>query len=233
MADNFFLKKGERGLLVGQTGSGKTQNALFHLRNPALFPVIMLDTKIEPAFFSVPDESDSFEVIENLKDFHDLSKRKKKEVPDYTLVRPSINEMQDPDALDTYNEILYHKFGPAFIYYDELYQWHNQGKPGNNFLGLLTRGRAKGKTVLMATQRPSWISRFCFTEANKFFIHSLSDLRDRKTLDSMVPNYSREKLPPKYHFHNFVVGQDEKARLFSPVDYQESTPYQLGRHKWI
>lgn len=228
-----FLKKGERGLLLGQTGSGKTQNGLFHLQNAPVWPVIIFDTKIEDSFFSLPTEDETLEVCNNFEEFERMSKRPKKDLPDYILVRPESWEVVEFEPLDRYLQLCYRKFGSHFIYLDETYNWHNHGQASPGLLELLTRGRSKGKTTLMGSQRPSWISRFCFTESQKFYVHRLLDLRDRKTLDSVIPNFSQLALPSKYHFWHFETGEHESPVLFKPVPETKIEPSKIFRKRWL
>lgn len=235
----FFLQRGERGLNVGPTGSGKTEGAIFQLRNPCVYPVIIFDTKIEDKFFGVHDEDagESLALIETFDDFVKLSKKPRKDWPHYILVRPETHEMLEVEELDKYSQLVYAKFGSCFVYYDELYNWHKNGQCGPGLLGLLTRGRSKGKTLLMSTQRPSWISRFCFTESNRFYLYRQTDARDRKTIEAMVPNYASYKLPPKYYFYYFEVGEHEIPQLFMPVPFIEFDPKKatekIYRRQWL
>lgn len=215
---SILLDKGQRGLLVGQTGSGKTQNALWQLRHTPIWPVIIFDTKIEPEFLTLADGDEKLQLIDGFEEYTQHSKLRRSERPDFAVVRPSIDEMGDVDAMDGYVRLAYEKFGPGLFYFDEVYNWHNRGAAGNGLIGLLTRGRSKGKTVLMATQRPSWISRFCVTESQKFYLHWLADSRDKKTLAEVVPNF--DKLPdvPKHHFYHYSTTDHETApRLYLPV----------------
>lgn len=230
-----FLNKGERGLLIGQTGSGKTQNALFQLSNTPLFPVIIGDTKIEDAFFSLRDEENdiTMEVCNTFEEFFEISKRPRAKMPDYILVRPESWEVVDIDALDKYLQLMYRKFGQCFIYLDEVFNWHNGGRPLPGLMELLSRGRSKGKTLLMGNQRPSWISRSCFTESIKFYIHKLLDFRDKKTLDAVIPDFSSYNNPPKFHFWHFDVGSDDDLKLFSPVPETKIDPKKNFSKKWL
>ena len=220
-----LLEKGKRGLLVGQTGSGKTQNALFQLRESRVWPIIIFDTKIEPAFFDLPVKGDSIDVVESFSDFEKQSKLRRNERPDFLIVRPSITESQDPEQMDQYTQLAYHKFGSGLFYYDEIYNWHNNGQAGPGLIGMLTRGRSKGKTVLMATQRPSWISRFCITEAQRFYIHWLADQRDKKTLASVIPGFDKLDTVPPYHFYYYSTTDHRAApRIFKPVPLAPEIP---------
>lgn len=230
---SFLAAKGERALLVGQTGSGKTQNAIFQLRNAPVFPVVIFDTKIEDAFFGLPEGDETLDLIQSIGDLEKYAKQSPQHWADYILVRPDVDEILDFDILDAYCRMVYNRFGACTVYFDELYNWHNRGIPVNGFVGLLTRGRSRGKTVIQSTQRPGWISRFCFTESQKFFIHNLIDSRDRQTLDSMVPNFSSYAIPPKFHFYRFEVGADDTPKLCLPVPFQKLDRNKIFSRKWV
>lgn len=229
-----LLERGQRGLLVGQTGSGKTQNSLFQLRNSRVWPITIFDTKIEDSFISLPQDDDSFLLVESLKDYIEASKRKRDERPDYLLVRPNMDEIGDFGILDEYTRLAYEKFGAGLFYFDEIYNWHNKGQAGNGLIGLLTRGRSKGKTVLMATQRPSWISRFCLTEAQRFYVHWLSDSRDKKTLAEVIPGFDKLDEPPPFHFHYYSTAEHRKSpQLFKPVPLTALNPDKIKSLRWL
>lgn len=230
---SLFLNRGERGLLVGQTGSGKTADALFQIKNAPTFPVIIFDTKIEDAFFGLPDSDESMDLIESIDDFKKYSKLPREKMADYILVRPNVDEVLDHVILDAYCRIVYDGFGACTSYFDELYNWHNRGIPSNGFVGLLTRGRSRGKTVLQSTQRPGWISRFCFTESQKFYIHRLIDKRDRLTLDSMVPDFSHYPPPAKFGFYFFEVGEMNAPVEYAPVPFEKLDRKRIFKRKWI
>jgi hypothetical protein len=231
---SILLEKGQRGLLVGKTGSGKTQNAIFQLRNAVGWPVFMMDTKIEDHFFSVPEGDEELEVVHSLADLRAIAKRPAKDWPDFVLVRPSADEVRNFEAMDEYSHFLYNNFGKCFIYYDELYNWHDNTRAGPGLINILTRGRSRGKTTLMASQRPAWISRFCITEADKFYIHKLNDARDYSTLSAVVPDIERVSKPPKYHFHHYDTGADMDAPvLYKPVPYTPIIESKIFSRKWI
>jgi hypothetical protein len=213
-----LLKRGERGLLVGKTGSGKTQNGLFQLMHTPLWPRIIFDTKIEDAFFSLPVGDETLEVIEGLENFIKYAKTSKaKDWPDYLLVRPTGEEYVDPEILDEYARVVYESFGACFFYIDEVVNMHKNGRALPHLMNVLCRGRSRGKTTLMGSQRPAMISRSCLTETDRFYMHKLTDMRDRKTLGEVVPDFADYAPPPEYHFWHYSHKDHEKCELFLPV----------------
>lgn len=229
-----FLEKGQRGMLVGRTGSGKTAHAIFQLKNAPQFPVIILDTKIEDAFFGLPESDESLDLVENVGDFKTYLRQAREKQADFILVRPNIHEVQDHEILDEYCRLVYDNAGKCTSYFDELYNWHNRGVPVNNFVGLLTRGRSRGKTVLQSTQRPGWISRFCFTESEKFYVHRLTDNRDRKTFDAVIPDFSQYAPPKDKHgFYFYDVGEMDVPVEYKPVPFEPLDRKKVFKKKWV
>ncbi|HUW45814.1 MAG TPA: hypothetical protein VMW50_08460 [Dehalococcoidia bacterium] len=227
-----LLERGNRGLLVGQTGSGKTQNALFQLKHACSEPVIIFDTKIEDAFFVLDREEGGMELIQSFQDFQRISKTPRKKLPAFILVRPAIDELQNYPVLSDYSLLCLNKFGECFVYFDELYSWHNAGRATNGMIGLYTRGRSAKKTVLGATQRPNLISRFCITECQKFYIHDLIDNRDKKVLGEVIPDFAKTGQLPLHHFHHYETGKQEIV-VYSPVPFTDAKGIQVFDKKWL
>lgn len=230
-----FLERGQRGLLIGKTGSGKTQDALFQLANTPMHPVIIFDTKIDDAFFSLSDfENDiHLELCQSFDEFLKLSKLTRADMPDYILVRPPSLEVIDSAELDKYLQLSYAKFGSCFIYLDEVFHWHSGKSPLPGLMELLTRGRSKGKTVLMGNQRPVNISRSCFTECDKFYVHRLLDFRDKQTLDYVVPEFSYLENPPRFHFYFYDTSGDDPIKLFKPVPETKVDKKKIFKRRWL
>lgn len=231
---SILLDKGQRGLLVGKTGSGKSQGAMFHLRHTDIWPKIIFDTKIEDFFFSVPEEGEEMELAFSVDDLKAIKKRPIKEQPDYILVRPSAEEVQAFDPLDEYTQFVYNNFGKCFIYFDELTNWHRGMLCGPGLINVLTRGRSRGKTTLMASQRPAWISRSCLTETDKFFIHNLNDEKDVDRLSDVVPQMKKMKKLKRFHFYHYDTAADMDApALYSPVPETLIDKTKIFRRKWV
>lgn len=230
-----LLERSQRGLLIGKTGSGKTQDALFQLTHTPLHPVIIFDTKIEDAFFSLADPENGIELIkcESFDEFFELSKLPRKDLPDYILVRPPSSEVINSQELDKYLQLCYAKFGSCLVYLDEVAHWHFGNKPLPGLMELLTRGRSRGKSTLMGNQRPVNISRSCFSESDKFYIHKLLDERDKATLDYVIPNFSSLDNPPRFHFYFFDSTGDDPIKLFKPVPETKVDKKKIFKRRWV
>jgi hypothetical protein len=200
---------GERALIVGQTGSGKTAFAVWLLDKLETSPFVIYDTKEEPKFSAMPNSV----VAERWEHVNDL-------LPDpqfdYVIFRPDPHLQADKRALD---DLLYrhwrdHRNVGAYI--DEMYSFAEGVRPGAGITALLTKGRSRGNTTIMSTQRPSWIPGFCITEAQKYFLFHQADLKDKKRIAAVVPEYDRSPLLPRHHFHFFNQGE-QNYKMYSPI----------------
>lgn len=213
---SILLDRGQRGILIGRTGSGKTTGAIFQLQNTPIDNVIVFDTKGEPAFNKLARENESIEFYDSNESF--AKELKQKRLPNYMVVRPDELEMADSTLMDAQLLEIYSRSKSCLVYIDEAYQWHVRGQAGAGLIGLLTRGRSKGITTLMSTQRPAWISRFCFTEAERYYIYKLTSLDDRKTVASYVPGYDPLAVVAKHFFWYYDSSSDmENPQYFKPV----------------
>ena len=227
---NIIPATGERALIVGQTGSGKTLFAFWMIAN-YLPDGIIYDTKIEPKFASLPNSK----IVTKWADVKKLWE--KKEDTRFIVFRPSVRDTLDPEVLDNYLELHYQFFRHSLAYIDEVYQFHNNSRPGPGLLSLLTRGRSRGITTIMSTQRPTGLSRFAWSESQKFYIFKLQDMRDRKTVEAIIPNFSDLPIAPKYHayYYDFDL---EAPLLLSPVTldgtvFAEYIDPSESRHRWV
>jgi len=205
--------QGERVLLCGQTGSGKTGLACWLLRRIEQSPVIIYDTKIDEKFRALPFST----VVES---WNELLEAVERAEHDYIIMRPHVNVVSDPELLDKHLLYHYNHLHGTVVYIDEVTQFHQNGRIGPGFLSVLTRGRSRGITTIMSTQRPSWISRSCLTEAQRFFILRLKDKRDSKVFDAVIEDFSHAPKAPKHWFYYENDGE-ENLRLFRPIKLDE------------
>lgn len=200
------------------TGSGKTGLALFMLKRLVQSPIVIYDTKIEP----------KFERLKNSRIAHDWAQvmtAADDDTIDYIIFRPSHRDYK-PDVLDEFLERHYFDLHNVPAYIDEVYSFHKNGQAGPGLTALLTRGRSKGITTLMSTQRPAWISRFCLSEADKNYIFYLSDIRDKKVLAGVIPKFDKLADPPQFgHWH--FAARERKPVLYDKIKLEvgEDTGY--------
>ena len=222
---SILLERGQRGIIIGQTGSGKTVGAIWHMQHVPVTPIVIMDTKGEPAFDKIGIDEET-QVYESLADF-EREWFKKRRQPVYSIVRPDMSEIAEPAGMD---ETLFRMVQGGrghFLYIDEAYQWHVAGRAGAGLTGILTRGRSKGITTLLSTQRPAWLSRFCFTEAQKMYIYRLNDKRDAKTIGEYVPDFAEKPIAKRYEWYYYDVLNGELKR-YSPVKITEGKAKAVG-----
>lgn len=206
---NIIPEQGEHAILIGQNGSGKTVLACFILMHIPQAPCLIYDTKIEPKFSKLPKSIIVSTMDEALTYKDDVS-------IDYIIIRPPVELMRDPMKLDDYlwQHYLHFHYCPAYI--DEAYTFHSRGQPGQGLIALLTRGRSKGISTIVSTQRPVLVSRFCITEAKKAYVLRISDKADKKRIDDLIPNFSEMPSPVRHGFYFFEVGMDS-PEMFAPI----------------
>ena len=227
---SILLSPGQRGIIIGQTGSGKTIGSIWLMQHIPIEPVIILDTKGEPSFDHIGRDDERVIHFDSAEEF---TKAWKKDInAEYIIVRPDPTEIAEPLEMDDCLQEIYNKRRRCLVYIDEAYQWHIRGQAGPGLISLLTRGRSLKISALLSTQRPAWISRFCFTESQRFYIYRIQDLRDRKTISEYVPDFSDKKIAQKYHFYYYDYEQDS-ARLYSPVPMPEKKAAVGKRERWI
>lgn len=220
---SIILEPGQRGILVGQTGSGKTVGAIFQLQHSPQDLVIVLDTKGEPAFNTLAVGAETHEFYNSGEAF--TKALRSKDLPNYMIVRPDGDEIAEPLVMDDILKAIYHARRKCLTYIDEAYQWHVGGKAGAGLIGLLTRGRSMGISTLIATQRPVWTSRFCYSEAQKFFVYKLSDRRDMKVMTEHIANLNVEDIAPKFKFWYYDNASDnDYPTLYNPVPLPKRNP---------
>ena len=182
----------QRLAIVGKTGTGKTQAAAWHLsqRSFDLKPWIILDFKRDELL----NEIGATEV--------DMINAPTK--PGLYITHPLPD---DKEAVENYFWNIWQKENIG-VYIDEGYMIGDSPA----FRALLTQGRSKRIPIIVLSQRPSWISRFVFSESDYHQVFWLNDFRDRKTVSAFVP-YDMENRLEDYHSVWYDVSQDRVAKM--------------------
>jgi hypothetical protein len=191
----------QRCTIIGKTGSGKTTGALWQLshRSYDKRPWIIVDTKYD----------DTIAMIPNTREIGLREKLPTAKQPGLYVTHPHPNQKEEIDAF------LWriHAQGGIGVFVDEGYMIPD-GSP--SFQAILTQGRSKRIPVMMLTQRPSWVTRFAFSEADHIQLFQVTDLRDVKVAKQFMPLPIEEPLPAPYHSWWWDNARNYKA-LLSPV----------------
>lgn len=212
-------EKGERTLSVGQTGSGKTAFNTWMLKRLSFSPIVIYDTKDEPKFLSLPNSTVvySFEGVHEAIDSGEY---------DYVIFRTPTALLDKPAELDKYLLRHFIELPGIDVYLDEVSDFHaSNGHPYVGLRALLRKGRSRGNTVLMSTQRPKFISLFTMTEAQQLYIFHLSHDDDRKAIDKVIPGFKGKANPraKSYRFWHYSAGEDI-LQFLRPVRLDEAMP---------
>lgn len=188
----------QRTTIVGRTGSGKTYFGVWLLshQNFEHMPWYMFDYKGDNLLGSIP-------FVKNASVYHPPPQE-----PGLYRIQP---HPSDKVAVENFLEQIWEQEN-AGLYIDEGYMIE---KDSDAFNAILTQGRSKNIPVICLTQRPAWVSRFVFSEADYFAVFHLNDKRDQKTVEYFFPTSIEERLDD-YHSRWYDVGQDKIFRM-SPV----------------
>lgn len=188
----------QRITIIGKTGSGKTQGAAWLLsgRSYTTKPWMILDFKYD----------DLLGEIEGAQQHSLGSKLPKK--PGLYITHPTPADEEKTEEL-LWNIWQRENMG---LFVDEGYMIPARSPA---FQAILTQGRSKRIPVIMLTQRPAWVTRFAFSEADYIQLFQLTDTRDEKTVRQFMP-LPIERPIPQYHSWWWDNARNYKA-LLKPV----------------
>lgn len=198
-------------MIVGKTGSGKTVGGLWHLseRSYTEIPWTIIDFKTDKNIAQIPYLMEI-----------DISKAPPIE-PGLYVARPLPDQAE---ALDSYMMNVWHQENHG-LFLDEGYMIGGGSGRSSAFQALLTQGRSKNIPLITLSQRPSFLSRFAFSEADFFQVYWLNDVKDRQRVMEFLTGDAEEYLPPRkmrsdeprklpeYHSIYYDVGADELTPL--------------------
>lgn len=156
-----------RTFIAGKTNSGKS-----HLARTLL-------TELQPEYLVIIDPKGDFNfrskdavICESIADINANS------MEPLIIFRPGLDE--EPEVYDAVLRWIYRR-GNTTLYIDELYGMSKNQRTYPHALNMIiTRGRTRGITTIMASQRPSSIPLICISESEQVFIFQLKLRNDRK-----------------------------------------------------
>jgi hypothetical protein len=213
--NDLFTKAGEHTLIVGMNGSGKSVMLMTQCRHAELSPVIIYNTKNDRDFMLLPSGDETVIEITSFKEFTEYFKKPRDEWHTYIVVTPPRDEMIDYERLDDYLKFQYDNVKFSYAAIDEVYSFHKNGKCGAGLNEILTRGRSSKVSAIMCSQRPKWLSLFCFTESKRIFVYFIQGVKDRLEMSSCT-FLPRDLILKPYYFWAYKSGE-HNGTLFAPL----------------
>lgn len=180
------LPKNDRGVLIGATGSGKTFLGRYLVEDAEKPYSVVYDAKI----------SDSIGEWDHkiITDFDELVESEERRI----IYRPNYIEAVNPVEQDAFFEWVYLRKNTR-LFVDEAYAVTGGTNPSFHFQACLARGRERGISTLVATQRPHRIPLVTLSEAEHYWIFRLTLLNDRRRVEEITGITAEEQLDLKNH----------------------------------
>lgn len=186
--------------VIGRTGSGKTVVGMWILSEAPFdhMPYIIIDFKGDDLLNSVGAQP--------ITVFADPPK-----ISGLYIVHLK------PDQLDELDQFLWkvHQNGSTGIFLDEGFVVAKL----KSLDAIYMQGRSKHIPIFTLTQRPSWISRYAFSEASHFAVGHLNDVRDQEKVTNFFRDYDEDR-PDKFHFQWYDVNNNRNFILL-PVPHPD------------
>lgn len=196
------IEANNRTALVGATGTGKTYMARYLLaRVPRL---VALDPK---------------GTLKNQWGLTEWNRSSRRALARGEPLR--VRATAEPGDNDFYESVLGDAYdaGNVIIYIDEVYGVAPVGsRPGPMLSAVYTRGREFGIGVVAATQRPTWVPLFIFSEADNYIMFRLKLQNDRRRMaEFMGPDVLSDVRSP----HGFWIYQNNWISENKPPRYYD------------
>lgn len=163
------IGRNDRAILIGATGCGKTTLARYLIEDPNKSNSVVYDAKISDA---IGKWGNTQKIYTNFEEIRYAEEKR-------LIYRPSYLEERDAKAQDAFFEWVYFRYNTR-LYIDEAYAILGGTNPSFHLLACITRGRERGISTVIATQRPKRIPLITMSEAEHYYIFRVQMNEDRQ-----------------------------------------------------
>ena len=190
--------------IVGRTGSGKTQAAVWHLSNADFDrrPWVIVDYKDD-------------DLINSIERAQVIGYDEMPDVPGIYILKVLPGE--EKQLSDWFQDAW--SMEDIGIYIDEGYMVDRNDRWFN---ACLTQGRSRHIPMIVLSQRPVWLSRFVFSEADFFQVFDLTHKKDLEKVREYIRDDENlmDRNLEQYHSFYYDVGQ-RRLEIFRPVPEED------------
>ena len=193
----------DRAILIGATGCGKTTLAEYLTSDPRTPWSVVYDAKISDSV----GKWKGYRFIYNYNEY--LSALDEYEKYPRLVYRPGFKESLDPNAQDTFFSDIYQRQSTR-LYIDEAYAVLGGTNPSFHLQAILSRGREREISCLVACQRPKRIPLIFKSEVEHMYIFRLQLWEDIEVISKNTdidPVDIRNLNNYEFIYYNCLTGQ--------------------------
>lgn len=163
--------------MLGRTGCGKTTLVKYLLDDPMKPYTIVYDAK----GMMKASEWKNFSLI---TDYQTVIESDPVETP-RIIYQPPFEATLNPDEQNDFFYWIYNRYYTR-VYVDEAYSLLGGINPSKGLLACLSRGRERGISTVVSSQRPARIPAITLSEAEHFYIFSLTHPADKQRVEDIT-----------------------------------------------
>lgn len=198
------MGKNDRAILIGSTGCGKTTLARHLIEDPAKPYSVTYDPKIS-------DNISTWQAHEFHSDMYELQTAKARRL----VYRPDIHESADAALQDEFFFWVYENKHRR-VYVDEAYALLGGTRPSFYLQAILSRGRERGVSAVISTQRPARIPVLLLSESEHFYVFRLNHPFDRARVYEITGITAQEQFElENYQFIYYDCVTGRRSRILT------------------